>query len=72
MAREASEEASVVWCFLRRKWENRRPLTPLERIEGKGCFGWLKKKFDPFGAKVMSCDHLLEDRSDRNNYTCNL
>lgn len=44
----------VIWGLMRRLWKNRRPLTPLERIEAKGCLGWLKLKFDPAGAKVWN------------------
>ncbi|XP_054820191.1 uncharacterized protein LOC129319218 [Prosopis cineraria] len=32
---------AVLSCYLGRKW-NPRPLTPLESIENRGCFGWLK------------------------------
>ncbi|KAK2367948.1 hypothetical protein QL285_081189 [Trifolium repens] len=61
---------AVLSCYLRRMC-NRRELTPLESIKGRGCFGWLKRRcrdcigrdveIGGVGAKVMVCDDQEEE-----------
>ncbi|XP_012575091.1 uncharacterized protein [Cicer arietinum] len=62
---------AVLSCYLSRMC-NRRELTPLESIKGRGCLGWLKRRcrecmcrdveVGGVGAKVMVCDE--------ENYDC--
>ncbi|CAJ2642054.1 uncharacterized protein LOC123916849 [Trifolium pratense] len=61
---------AMLSCYLSQTC-NRRELTPLESIKGRGCFGWLKRRCQDYmgrdveiggvGAKVMVCDDQEEE-----------
>lgn len=62
---------AVLSCYLSRMW-NRKELTPLESIKGRGCFGWVKRRcrrcfacgdveVGGVGARVMVCN---DDEND--------